>query len=99
MRILASIPVERIDFANGTFTFRSEVMACEVVRVMRRKCGTEARNRYYYSADVLRPACMHPDAVSYGRDGAERVNIVRAANPRWMPPVFPAGQDVVEVSA
>lgn len=98
MKILASIEVELIHLSASTFTFRCEVMEVEVVRVMRQRADSY-RNRYYYSADVKRPACMHPDARSYGRDeSVMRVNIVRRANPTWKPPVFPAGVNCIEIS-
>jgi predicted P-loop ATPase/GTPase len=99
VKILASIEVERIQRSASTYTFRAEVMEVEVIRVMRRRADSY-RNRYYYEADVKRPARMHPDARSYGRDeSVVRVNIVRKANPTWKPPVFPEGRNVLEVPA
>lgn len=99
VKILASIEVERVQLTASTYTFRAEVMEVEVVRVMRRRADSY-RNRYYYEADAKRPARMHPDARSYGRDeSVVRVNIVRKANPKWKPPVFPEGRNVLEVPA
>lgn len=98
MKILASIAVERIQRSANTYTFRAEVMEVEVVRVMRRRADSY-RNRYYYEADIKRPARMHPDAQYYLKDGIVRVNIVRKANPKWKPPVFPEGVNVIEVPA
>lgn len=99
MKILASIEVERIQLSASTFTFRCEVMEVEVVRVIRSRADSY-RDRFYYSADVKRPACMHPDARSYARNDNEvRVNIVRRANPKWKPPVFPVGVNCIEVAA
>jgi hypothetical protein len=98
VKILASIEVERIQLSASTFTFRCEVMEVEVVRVMRTRADSY-RNRYYYSADIKRPARMHPDAQYYLKDGIVRVNIVRKANPAWKPPVFPEGRNVLEVPA
>lgn len=98
MKILASIEVERIQLTASTFTFLCETMEVDVVRVMRIQADSY-RKRYYYSADVKRPARMHPDAKSYARHGSEvRVNIVRKANPKWKPPVFPEGRNVLEVT-
>lgn len=98
MKILASIEVERIQRSASTYTFRAEVMEVEVVRVMRTRADSY-RNRYYYQADIKRPARMHPDAQYYLRDGVVRVNIARKANPKWKPPVFPKGINVFEVPA
>ncbi|MEX3764490.1 hypothetical protein [Paraburkholderia phenoliruptrix] len=97
MKILASIEVERVQRSESTYTFRCEVMELDVVRVMRQRADTY-RNRYYYSADVKRPARMHPDARSYGRDeSVVRVNIVRKTNPKWKPPEFPDGINCIEI--
>lgn len=96
MKILASIEVERIQLSASTYTFRTEVMEVEVVRVMRTRADSY-RNRYYYSADVRRPARMHPDAQYYLKDGIVRVNIVRRTNPKWKPPLFPTGVNCIEV--
>lgn len=98
VKILASIAVERIQLSASTYTFRSEVMEVEVVRVLRTRADSY-RNRFYYSADVKRPARMHPDDQYYQKDGTVRVNIVRRANPKWKPPVFPEGSNVFEVPA
>jgi predicted P-loop ATPase/GTPase len=98
VKILASIEVERIHLTASTYTFRAETMEVEVIRVMRTRADSY-RNRYYYSADVKRPTRMHPEARRYGRDeSVVRVNIVRKANPKWKPPVFPEGRNVLEVA-
>lgn len=99
MKIIASIEVERIQLSASTFTFRMESMEVDVVRVMRQRADSY-RNRFYYQADVKRPERMHPDAQSYARDASVvRVNIVRKTNPKWKPPVFPEGCNVLEVQA
>lgn len=98
MKIFASIEVARIQLSANTHTFRCEVMEVEVVRVVRSRADSY-RNRYYYSADVERPARMHPAARSYGRDDSVvRVNIVRRANPKWNPPAFPVGVNCIEIA-
>lgn len=99
MKILASIPYERVD-SPGSHTFKSRNVECTVVRLMRSKCDSW-RNRYYYSADVIAPECLHPDYPSGNAcdDGTFRVNVVRFINPAWKPPVFPEGHNVLEVTA
>ena len=98
MKILAGIEVERLQLSASTFTFRCEVMEVEVVRVMRTRADSY-RNRYYYQADVKRPACMHPDARRYGHaESVVRVNIERKANPKWKPPVFPEGVNWIDIT-
>lgn len=104
MKILASIPVEKISLTAHTYTFRSEEMELEVVRVLRNRADS-TRNRYYYQADVKRPLRMHPEASPYNPDGSAytaetaltRVSIIRARNPKWKPPPFPDGKDALEI--
>ncbi|WP_227461633.1 hypothetical protein [Cupriavidus pauculus] len=102
MKILAHISVEKVILnERGVFTFRSEEMECEVVRVLRRKIGAnDPRQRFYYQADVVRPAQMHLEVWDGNarNDGTVRVNVNRFRNKQWKPPVFPAGADVVEIS-
>lgn len=101
MKILAHISVEKVVLnERGVFTFRSEEMECEVVRVLRRKIGAnDPRQRFYYEADVVRPERMHPEAWDGNarNDGTVRVNVNRFRNKRWKPPVFPEGARFVEI--
>ncbi|SAL01562.1 hypothetical protein AWB80_08154 [Caballeronia pedi] len=99
MKIIAYIPVERIQLTACTYTYRSELMELEVVRVVRHRAD-RTRERFYYHADVKRPARMHHTAMSYGRDDTVvRVNIFRKENPKWKPPVFPEGVNCIEIQS
>ncbi|HDR9163651.1 TPA: hypothetical protein QDB28_004055 [Burkholderia vietnamiensis] len=98
MKILAHIEVEKVQLTPSTYTFRSEQMEVEVVRVFRYRAD-RTRERYYYHADVKRPARMHPEArVGYPGGGLVRVNVVRKENPGWKPPTFAPGVKCVEAS-
>lgn len=100
--IRAHIPVEKVWRTAHTYTYRQEEMMCEVVRILRRPCGSQgaARSRYYYEAIIKLPVAIPSDYPRLTQEeGLFRVNVIRAANPKWKPPVFPNGQDVVEVSA
>lgn len=96
MKIWASIEVARVDLTTSTYTFSSELMLCDAVKVMRTRAD-RYRKRYYYSARIKRPARMHPDAHSYERDGLVTVGIVRRQNAQWVPPAFPEGAHSVDV--
>ena len=100
MKILASIPVEKIRLSPTTFTFRHEVREVEVVRVMRVPATSNRRlRRFHYEANIKPHPDMHPEAVCCGVNGAYRTNIVRATlNPKWKPPQFAEDQNVAEVS-
>lgn len=100
MKILASVPVEKIRLSPATYTFRHEVREVDVVRVMRHPAtSNRLLRRFYYEADVKPHPDMHPEAICIGLNGLYRTNIVRATlNPKWKPPEFPEGKYVVEVS-
>lgn len=101
MKILATIPVEKIQRSPCTYSFRYEVREVEVIRVMRWAGPNNRRlNRFHYFVDIKRHPDLHPEAIFTGLDGAYRVNVVRRGmNPKWKPPVFPDGKDLVEVGA
>ena len=97
MKILASIPVKQIWFANST-TFNHTYHEVEVVRVIRwNGTSVPGKTRWHYQADIVDHPAMCAGAVRIGVAGAYRVNIVRSLNKRWKPPAFPAGSNVFEV--
>jgi hypothetical protein len=97
MKIILSIPVERVQLTPATHTHRHELMECSVSKVLRRACGSGAASkRYYYSAVLVPPPGML--IVPYMlRDGLYTTGIVRGLNPKWKPPKFEEGSNVFEV--
>lgn len=97
MKIIASIPVERILSPYGSsFTYASALHEVEVVRVIRHRTSNKVK-RYVYEADIKDHPAMCPEAIRIGGSGLHRVCIVRSLNKRWKPPVFADGRNVYEV--
>nr|WP_319566268.1 hypothetical protein [uncultured Rhodoferax sp.] len=96
MKILASIPVERVQVSANTFTYRTEIHELTVILVMR-YASTRRRelNRFHYQADVE----DHPMLLQEAKHGRKhyRVNIQRhGMNDKWPLPNF-GDKDVYEV--
>lgn len=98
MKILAHIPIEKVH-VHGGFTFRTELIEVEVVRVIRNaSAANKALNRWRYAADIKSPAEICQEAHFFGADGLFRVNVYRrGVNPKWVPPVFPPGANWVDI--
>ena len=97
MKILASIPVEKVT-GPGWEMFNHTCHEVEVVRVIRwNGTSVPGKTRWHYQADIVDHPAMCAGAVRIGVAGAYRVNIVRSLNKRWKPPAFPVGSNVFEV--
>jgi len=93
MKILASIPVEKVSRHGGfAFSFRHEQHEVEVLRVMRYPATRNtALNRWHYQADIADHPALCKEAIRCGVDNAYRVNIFRKGlNDKWRPPEFGA---------
>lgn len=99
-KIIASIPVERVQVGERTYTYRTEIMEVEVLRYLRYRCGSigAARNRFFYSAVIKLPDCVPRCYPGYGvENGRLTVNVIRSLNPRWKRPLFKDGSMTVDV--
>lgn len=101
MKILAYIPVEKVRLSECTFTYRVELREVDVTRIVRWAGENNRRlGRFHYQADIKRHPDMCAEAICSGPYGAFRVNVQRKGlNPKWKPPVFPAGCDSVEIES
>lgn len=98
---MAHIPVEKVVLSASSYTFKSALREVVVVRVLRYPATYDRNlNRWHYQVDIRRHPDIHPEAICVGVDGAYRCNVIRRQlNPKWKPPEFPAGCDVVEITA
>jgi hypothetical protein len=99
MLINAWMPVERIDLPGGCYTYRSELIPVELVRIIRTPAARNLKlNRWFYEAHAIPPAGALRDGLLMTADGAAcQVNIVRSLNPGWKPPVFKYLERMIEV--
>jgi len=101
-KIFAIIAVEKVPVTQHSYTFRTEIMEVEVVKYLRRRCGSygKALNRFYYQAIIKRPDRMAPE-YDFALNAPDRttltVNVTRGINPKWKRPEFQAGVNVVDV--
>lgn len=106
--MLPTTPIkkERVVIIDGeeirtpAHSFKKEERDVEVVRVLRYPLGKD-KKRFHYAADIVDHPDIHPDARDHlmkSLAGLVRVRIQRNLNPRWKPPVFPKGVDMVEVA-
>ena len=97
MKIMAHIPVRRVDVSPCSYTFDVELLEVDVVRIVRYPATRYPHlNRWYYQADIADHSRLHPDACRTGYGGTYRVNVVRSINPSWRPPEWPAGANCIE---
>lgn len=98
MKILASVVVDWVSLGSNLYTYRSEIHEVEVIRIIRHPATRyPILNRWRYDADIA----YHPKLFKFEHiikiNGAYQVMVNREINPRWKPPVFPAGSNVFEV--
>jgi hypothetical protein len=103
VKIIASIPVERVPAGPGCYTYRAEEFECEVVRVLRTR-ATQFKhiNRWFYYADVIVPEGALAEAMdrSLTHNGRQlyRVNVFRSSRHKgWIPPEFAPESNVAYV--
>jgi hypothetical protein len=97
MKILASIPIEKVQVSANSYTYLQEIHEVEVTRLMRWPAAKNAMlNRWHYVAVIKPHPSMAPEACN---DGYNTVNVIRRRlNPNWKPPVFPEGVNTVEIT-
>lgn len=93
MMIFAQIPTGK-RIGDGWYQELTDLMEVHVIEIMRHRIGS--LDRYYYQAKIKAPSVILSDAIGL-EDGTYRVNVNRKLNPRWKPPIFPAGVNRVEV--
>lgn len=93
MKILAGIPVERIQLSGGTYTYRCEIHDVNVVRVTRSQATrNKSLNRWHYTAHIADHPALLLEAKLHSFDGCHIVGIQRRGlNNTWAPPNFGAG--------
>jgi len=88
MKIIASIPVERIQRTPYSYSYRHELHEVDVIRVVRAQATRYPHlNRWHYKADIK----DHPSLLIEAKHSQReyRVNIFRKGlNPKWKPPEF-----------
>jgi len=105
MKLVAGIPVDRVEESAAFYSYRHEVFECEVVRVLRTQATQYKHlNRWHYFADVVAPAGALAEAMdkSLTHEGRQlyRINIFRNSKHKgWKPPEFPKDSRVVYIES
>lgn len=103
MKLIAYIPVEKLQLSDGAYTFTSKRVQVEVLRVIRSPARHDKDvypwrvTGWYYSVDIAEHPELIPDAYRRGPEGMYRAHVNRALNRKWKPPVFPEGKNWVDV--
>lgn len=99
LALRALIPVRAVR-GPGWTTFDYEEIEVQALRIVRYPATRYPHlNRWHYQADIADHPKLCREAIRIGADGAYRVRVDRRLNPRWKPPMFPAGTNVILADA
>lgn len=102
MKLLGYIAVKKVQRDIG-FTFTTKLVEIEPVLIVRspshhdKRCHPWKVLGWTYSAYIDNHPELAPDAIRTGAENRYHVHINRALNRKWKPPVFPEGQNWVNV--
>lgn len=102
MKLLGYTAVEKVPRGIG-WSYTTKLVEIEPVLIVRSPASHDKNVRpwkvlgWHYSAYINSHPELSPDAIRTGAENRYHVHINRALNRQWKPPVFPEGQNWVDV--